>query len=73
MFEMVKTSAILFFQGKLFKNNNEAIRQLAIGIAATFFIFIVLAKFIGLLLAAVFAGFIGGAIQPALFKDLKFR
>ena len=73
MFEIAKSSAILFFRGKLFKDNNEALRQLAIGIAVTFFIFLALAKFIGLPLAAAIAGFIGGAVQPALFKNLKFR
>jgi len=73
MFEIVKSSIILFFQGKLFKNTNEVLRQLAIGIALTLFIFLVLAKFAGLLIAAIVAGFIGGAVQPTLFKDLKFR
>ncbi len=73
MFDMVKSSAILFFQGKLFKNPNDVMRQLAIGIGLTLVIFLVLVKFTGLLIAAIIAGFIGGAVQPALFKDLKFR
>jgi len=73
MFEMAKSSIILFFQGKLFKNPNEVMRQLAIGIGLTVLIFLVLAKLTGLLIAAIIAGFIGGAAQPVLFKDLKFR
>jgi hypothetical protein len=73
MFEMAKSSIILFFQGRLFKNPNEVIRQLAIGIGLTILIFLVLAKLTGLLIAAIVAGFIGGAAQPVLFKDLKFR
>jgi uncharacterized oligopeptide transporter (OPT) family protein len=73
MFEMVKTSIILFFEGKLFKNPNEVIRQLAIGIGITVVIFLVLVKFTGLPVAGAIAGFIGGAAQPALFKNLKFR
>ncbi len=48
-------------------------RQLAIGIGLTILIFLLLVKFTGLLIAAVIAGFIGGAVQPALFKDLKYR
>lgn len=73
MLEMAKASIILFFQGKLFKNPNEVIRQLAIGIGLTTVIFLILVKFTGLLVAGAIAGFIGGAAQPALFKDLKFR
>ncbi len=73
MFELAKSSAILFFQGKLFKNNTEVIRQLAMGIALTVIVFLVLAKFAGLIIAAVVSGFIGGAVQPVLFKDLKYR
>jgi hypothetical protein len=73
MFEMAKSSIILFFQGKLFKDPNAVMRQLAIGIGLTIVIFLVLVKLAGLLIAAVVAGFIGGAAQPVLFKDLKFR
>ncbi len=73
MLEMTKASIVLFFQGKLFKNPNEVIRQLAIGIGLTVLVFLLLVKFTGLLIAGAVAGFIGGAAQPALFKDLKFR
>lgn len=73
MLDMVKTSIILFFQGKLFKNPNEVYRQLAIGVGVALVIFLALAKFTGMPIAAMVAGFIGGALQPYLFKDLKFR
>ncbi len=73
MFEIVKSSMILFFQGKLFKDTNEVMRQLGIGIGLTLVIFLIFAKLAGLAVAAVVAGFIGGAVQPYLFKDLKFR
>jgi uncharacterized membrane protein len=73
MFEMVKSSAILFFQGKLFQNQTEVYRQLAIGIGVTLVIFLVVAKLSCLPLAGLVAGFVGGAIQPYLFRDLKFR
>ncbi len=73
MFEMVKNSATLFFQGKLFQKPEEVYRQLAIGIGITLVVFLVLVNLTGMPLAAVIAGFIGGAIQPYLFKDLKFR
>jgi hypothetical protein len=73
MLDMLKSSIILFFQGKLFRNPNEVMRQLAIGIGLTIVLFLLLVKFTGLLIAAVIAGFIGGAVQPVLFKDLKYN
>jgi hypothetical protein len=73
MYEMVKNSAILFFQGKLFQNPNEVYRQLGIGIGVTLIFFLVVAKLACLPLAGIVAGAVGGALQPYLFKDLKFR
>lgn len=73
MFEMVKSSAILFFQGKLFQDQNLALRQLGIGIGVTVFVFLIVAALSNVALAGAVAGFIGGAAQPYLFKDLKYR
>lgn len=73
MLEMVKTSIILFFRGKLFRDPQQVYRQLAIGVAVALFIFLALTKFTGMPIAALVAGFIGGVLQPYLFKDLKFR
>lgn len=73
MFEMVKSSAILFFQNKLFQNPNEVYRQLAIGIGLTLIVFLVVAKLTCVPLAGLIAGFVGGVAQPFLFKNLKFR
>lgn len=73
MFEMVKSSATLFFQGKLFQDQAMAVRQLAIGAGGTAILFLILAKLTNFALAGAIAGFIGGAAQPALFKDLKYR
>jgi hypothetical protein len=72
---MAKSSIILFFKGKLFQNPAEVWRQLAIGVALTLAIFLVAAKLLGLglPLAGALAGFIGGAVQPYLFRNLKFR
>jgi hypothetical protein len=75
MLDMAKSSIILFFKGKLFQNPAEVWRQLAIGVALTLAIFIAAAKLLGLglPLSGAIAGFIGGAAQPALFRNLKFR
>lgn len=75
MLDMAKSSIILFFKGKLFQNPAEVWRQLAIGIALTLAVFLVATKLLGFgaPFAGVIAGFIGGAAQPALFRNLKFR
>ena len=73
MFEMVKSSAVLFFQGKLFQDPTDVYKRLGIGIGLTVVVFFVVAKLTCLPFAGMIAGFVGGAAQPALFKDLKFR
>ncbi len=74
MWEMAKSSMTLFFQGKLFQNPAEVYRQLATGIVITIAIVLGLA-FVGLpiWLCAGIGGFVGGSIQPYLFRDLKYR
>ena len=74
MWEMAQTSIGLFFQGRLFANPQTVYRRLAIGVALTAIILIVLAVIsLPLWLAAVVAGLVGGAAQPYLFKDLRYR
>jgi hypothetical protein len=74
MWEMAITSIGLFLRGKLFANPAQVYRQIAIGVLATAVLLFVLA-FVGVpvWLAAVIAGFAGGALQPYLFKDLRYR
>ena len=74
MWSMALSSIALFFQGKLFAEPGKAYRQIAIGAAVTAIVLIVLGLIgIPVWLAAVAAGLIGGAIQPYLFEDLKYR
>ena len=76
MLDMAKSSIILFFKGKLFQNPAEVWRQLAIGDRADArglprrerSCSVLARRFAGAI-----AGFIGGAAQPALFRNLKFR
>ena len=73
MFEMFKNSATLFLQGKLFQDLPGVLRQLAIGVVVAIVLMVILAK-IGLSvgLAAIIAAAVSGALQPYLFKDLKY-
>ena len=65
-------SAKLFFSGKLFKDNGQAMRQLAIGAGAGAVIVVVVGLFAPMWLAAVLGGAVSGFLQPILFKDLKY-
>lgn len=75
MFEMLKSTISLFFRGKLFAEPAKAYTQLMIGVIFTALLFIACAIYAGLPLwmAAAIAGFIGGASQPILFRNLRYR
>jgi uncharacterized protein (DUF983 family) len=74
MWTMATSSMSLFFRGKLFADPGAAYRKLAIGILVTALIMVV-AAIAGLPVwaAALVAGLCGGALQPYLFKDLRYR
>jgi hypothetical protein len=74
MWDMALTSMKLFVAGKLFQRPWSVAGKSAIGAALT------AAATVGLVLAglhpataAAAAGLAGGALQPYLFKDLKYR
>ena len=74
MWTMATSSMSLFFRGKLFADPAAAYRQLAIGIAVTAILMIGLGLAgAPLWIAALISGLIGGALQPYLFKDLRYR
>ena len=75
MLEMAMSSISLFLRGKLFAEPSKAMTQLLIGVIVTAALFLIAAELAGATpwLAAVIAGFIGGALQPYLFKDLRYR
>lgn len=74
MLEMAKSSIILFLKGKLFADPAKVYRQTAIGALVTAALLVILAKIgIPVIAAAAGAGFVGGALQPYLFKDLRYR
>ncbi len=74
MFEMAKNSAMLFFQGKLFADNDAAYRRIALAAAITAAVVVVMALLgLPLWVASLAAGFMGGALQSYLFKSLRYR
>jgi hypothetical protein len=74
MWEMAKSSIVLFLRGRLFSEPHKVYRQTAIGAAVTAVILILLALLgVPLVLAAAVAALVGGALQPYLFKDLRYQ
>ena len=74
MWAMAQQSVGLFLRGKLFADPHKVYRQLAIGIAATAILLIVsVVAGAPILVGAILAGFLGGALQPYLFRDLRYR
>ncbi|MDX8533115.1 hypothetical protein RFM41_14895 [Mesorhizobium sp. VK25A] len=74
MWEMAKSSILLFLKGKLFAEPSKVYRQTAIGALVTAALLLILAKLgFPVSAAAAVAGLVGGALQPYLFKDLRYR
>ncbi len=74
MLEMFMDSATLFMKGKLFQDYKSVFIKMLIGMIITAVIAIILAKLgTGMWVAIGVASLIGGALQPYLFKDLKYK
>lgn len=74
MWVMFTNSLRLFLKGKLFREPRMVLRQWLIGVAATLVALVVLVKLgVPLWLAVLLASLGGGALQPFLFKDLKYN
>ena len=74
MWSMFVSSLTLFFKGKLFREPRRVAQQSVIGavIAAMLLVGLTLAG-VPLLVALAIAAVVAGALQPYLFKDLKFK
>ncbi|MEJ2345889.1 MAG: hypothetical protein P8076_08495 [Gammaproteobacteria bacterium] len=74
MIEMFANSVILFMKGKLFQDQRLVLQRSGIATAVTAILCVVLAL-VGLPLwaAVIIAALVGGAMQPYLYKDLRYR
>ena len=72
MVEMFKSSVSLFFRGKLFRDNAAVLKQWLIGFVVTLLVLLVVGWFSSACIGVAVASVVGGAIQPYLFKDLKY-
>jgi hypothetical protein len=72
--ELFLQSAGLFLRGKLFRNPAHVWSRAAIGVAATALSCVLLVKWLDAVWPAVLvSALLGGALQPWLFKDLKYN
>lgn len=73
MWDMFSSSFKLFCKGKLFREPGAVLRQWAIGFAVSLAIVVLLVKLgVALWLAITAAAIVSGALQPLLFKNLKY-
>jgi hypothetical protein len=70
MWSTAQSSMILFFRGKFFADPAMALRQNAFGVIATA---VLLIAAVEISAAALLAALIGGALQPFLFKDPRYK
>ena len=73
MFDMFKNSVILFCNGKLFRDNKMVFMQWLKGFAITLAVLLAVGFVVNPLVGVIVASIIGGALQPYLFKDLKYK
>lgn len=74
MWELIKNSTKMFVRGKLFANHKHAFGMAALGAGVTAALFVGAAKAgMPVLAAAPVAAFLGGCLQPRLYKNLKFQ
>jgi hypothetical protein len=70
---MFTSSVRLFLRGKLFRDNASVFRQWLKGFGLTLAVFLVVAFTANALVGVIIASIVGGAAQPWLFKDLKYK
>lgn len=74
MWTMVKSAVLLFFRGQLFAEPRKAFALIIGNIIFTAILCLgLIMAGTPLWIAALAAGFIGGGLQPILFKNIRFR
>jgi hypothetical protein len=71
--QMFVNSVRLFLRGKLFRDNTVLFKQWLKGFALTLAVFLLVSFTVGALAGVIIASLVGGAVQPWLFKDLKYN
>ena len=74
MWDMFSNSFRLFLKGKLFRDPREVAKKWLTGLIVALVVVVILAYAgVPLWLAVIIASFGAGALQPYLFRDLKYN
>lgn len=73
MFQTFLNSVVAFLQGKLFQDTGKFVGRGMTGVVVVLTAVFILNLVLPLWLAVVLAGFLGGLLQPWLFRNLKYR
>jgi hypothetical protein len=71
--QMFTCSVQLFLRGKLFRDGRQVFSQWLKGFLLTLGVLLVVGWVCNPLLGVILGSLVGGALQPYLFKDLKFN
>ena len=73
MFQMFSNSVQLFLKGKLFRDSRQVFSQWLKGFLLTLGLLLVAGWALNPFAGVILASLVGGALQPYLFKDLKYN
>jgi hypothetical protein len=73
VFQMFANSAQLFLQGKLFRDGRQVFSQWLKGFVLTLGVLLIAGWLFTPLIGVILGSLVGGALQPYLFKDLKYN
>jgi hypothetical protein len=66
-------SVRLFLRGKLFRDSRQVLGKWLLGVGLTLTVLLVLGFAVSPRAGVILASLLGGAMQPYLFKDLKYN
>jgi hypothetical protein len=70
---MFASSVQLFLRGKLFRDGRQVFCQWLKGFLLTLGLLLVVGWVVSPLMGVILGSLVGGALQPYLFKDLKYN
>jgi ABC-type antimicrobial peptide transport system permease subunit len=73
VFQMFTSSVQLFLRGKLFRDGRQVFSQWLKGFLLTLGVLLVVSWVLSPLMGVILGSLVGGALQPYLFKDLKYN
>jgi hypothetical protein len=73
VFQMFTSSVQLFLKGKLFRDGRQVFGQWLKGFCLTLGLLLVIGWAFKPVVGVILASLVGGALQPYLFKDLKYN